>query len=155
MTKRAKGAKSTQPSDKHDGEEKSGDYEVGYCKPPKHSQFQEGNTLGGGRRKGSKNLRTIINEALQAKVSVTVGGKTKKLTKLELMVQQLVNKASQGDMKAAEKMIQLEERYGTFHNDNAPAPEKLKRDFAAMRNFLSLEEYIDPDYDHEEEEDDE
>jgi len=133
------------------GKPSENDYQVGYGKPPKHSQFKHDNTFGLGRRTGSKNLKTIVKEALGAKVPVTIGGKTRKLTKLELTVHQIANKASQGDMKAIEKVIQLEERYGTLDNSEAPAPEKLKHDLATLRDYLALQEFINPD--HEENDD--
>ena len=49
-----------------------GDYEVGYGKPPRHSQFvkgQSGNPRG--RPAGAKNLKTLLNKALNELVIVT------------------------------------------------------------------------------------
>ena len=60
--------------------------DVGYCKPPTHTQFKKGNTCGKGRPKGAKNLKTIVNEAMNQKVPVKIGGKTKKLSKVALTV---------------------------------------------------------------------
>ena len=48
-----------------------GSYEVGNCKPPKHSQFQKGKSGNAkGRPKGSKNLKTLIREEFLKPVTV-------------------------------------------------------------------------------------
>lgn len=143
---------STPPTESAGAKKAKGDYEVGYGKPPQHSKFKPGNTAGRGRRTGSKNLKTIVQEAGQAKVPVTIGGQTRKLTRPELAVHHLYNKAGQGDMKAADKMFQLEERYGALDHQSAPPPEKLKRDFKALRDYLTLQRLIDPDYQEEDDE---
>jgi hypothetical protein len=67
---------------------KSGEYEVGYRKPPVEHQFGPGGKkpFGSGRKKGVKNLRTHIDELLSEKVQVTLGGETKTMTKRELLV---------------------------------------------------------------------
>ena len=54
--------------------EPAGDYAVGYGKPLRHTGFQKsrsGNPKG--RPKGSKNLATLLAEALDEKVQVTEG----------------------------------------------------------------------------------
>jgi hypothetical protein len=52
-----------------DGEAAAQAYSVGYGRPPLHSRFGSGNKQGKGRRKGSKNLKTIVNEAFGAKMA--------------------------------------------------------------------------------------
>src|SRR5260370_28213794 len=74
------------------------DYEVGYKKPPTHSQFkkgQSGNPRGRPRR--AKNLGTILGEALDERVPVTENGRHCKITKADVMLKQLVNPAAQGE----------------------------------------------------------
>jgi hypothetical protein len=75
--------------------------EVGYGKPPKHTQFvkgQSGNPKG--RPKGSRNFATVIQDELKKRVAVTEDGKRKKITKREAVAKQLVNKAAAGDHRA-------------------------------------------------------
>jgi hypothetical protein len=75
--------------------------EVGYGKPPKGAQFQRGRSGNPkGRPKGVKNLATLLEEELEAKVPVTEHGRHKKITKRRAAVKQIVNKAASGDMKA-------------------------------------------------------
>lgn len=122
----------------------SGAYETGYCMPPKHSQFKKGNTMGKGRPKGAKNLKTIVNEALNQKVPAQIGGKTRKLSKIELTVHQVANKASQGDHKAAERALALYERYGPQEDLSGPEPDKVRKDLEALREYLAMQDAIYP-----------
>ena len=76
-------------------------YEVGYGKPPRHSQFkagQSGNPKG--RKKGVKNINTIFDDVLNEKVVLSENGRTYKISKKQALCRRLVNKALSGDMKA-------------------------------------------------------
>ena len=53
-------------------------YEVGYGKPPKHSQFRPGQSGNpAGRRKGVRNLKTDVKRTLATPVKVKEGGRTR------------------------------------------------------------------------------
>ena len=59
-----------------------GDHEVGYGKPPRHSQFiqgQSGNPRG--RQPGAKNMKTLLTKALNKLVVVTDHGGRRKVSK--------------------------------------------------------------------------
>ena len=87
---------------------KKGPYEVGYKKPPKTTQFQPGQSgHKQGRPKGSQNLTTIVSNAINEKVIVTENGQRKSVSKLEVAVKQLVNKAATGDPKAMMQLLPL------------------------------------------------
>lgn len=116
----------------------NGHYDVGYGKPPVATQFPKGNKMGKGRPKGSKNLKTIVNEALGVKVPAKINGKTMKLSKGELAIHQLANKASAGDLKAIEKVIALQERYGPQEDPQGPSPEQTRIDVETLRDHLAL-----------------
>jgi hypothetical protein len=85
-----------------------GPYEVGYKKPPKHTQFAA-NTSGNpkGRPKGSLNLATALNRALAETMPVIVNNRRVRMTKLDVSIKGLVNRAVRGDPKAMQQMLAL------------------------------------------------
>jgi hypothetical protein len=81
-------------------------YQTGYCKPPRQTQFAKGRSGNPeGRPKGSQNLATILNKAGRQRVRVTENGRTRYITKLEASTLQLVNKAVSGDLKAIKELL--------------------------------------------------
>lgn len=84
------------------------DYDVGYGKPPQHTQFkagQSGNPKG--RPKGVKNLSTDLQEELEQTILVTEANKTLEVTKQRAMVKTMIAKALKGDTPAANGLIKL------------------------------------------------
>jgi hypothetical protein len=85
-----------------------GDHAVGYRKPPRHSQFlkgQSGNPRG--RPPGAKNLKTLLNKALNELVVVTENGGRRKVSKREAIITQLVNCSAKGDFKAIQILLAM------------------------------------------------
>ena len=81
---------------------------VGYRKPPQHSRYragQSGNPQG--RPRGSKNLATLVHQALEEKVVVTEDGRRRKISKRQAIVAQLVNRSAQADLKATQILLGL------------------------------------------------
>jgi Family of unknown function (DUF5681) len=88
--------------------EDSGEYEVGFGKPPKHTRFRKG--ISGnprGKPKGTRNLATILERTLREKVVINENGTRKTITKLEAALKQLVNKAASGDLAAMRQLSAL------------------------------------------------
>jgi DNA modification methylase len=76
------------------------EYEVGFGRPPRASQFkpgQSGNPKG--RGKGRMNFSTELERELRTSITVTENGKTHKIPKQRAIVKQTVNKAASGDAK--------------------------------------------------------
>lgn len=75
-------------------------HKVGYCRPPKHTQFKKGQSGNpGGRPKGTLNVATVLENTLRQTVEV-VDEKTNEkrtITKLEAAIQRLVDNAVEGD----------------------------------------------------------
>ena len=79
---------------------------VGRGNPPKHTQFRKG-TSGNpkGRPRGSKNLTTYLMEAARDQVTATVGGKARRISKIQATAMQLATKAAGGDQGAIAKFL--------------------------------------------------
>jgi hypothetical protein len=83
-------------------------YKVGYGQPPEETRFKAGQSGNpAGRKKGSKNIKTLIQEAMDETVVVNIGGKRKTISKLQAACMQQANKAAAGDHKALQLIIAM------------------------------------------------
>ena len=99
------------PTEEEPAAEATDDYEIGRGKPPRHAGFQKGRSGNPkGRPKGSKNLATLLNQALDEKVYVTEDGVRRRVTKRELVIKQLVNKSATADLRAIKQLTDIVER---------------------------------------------
>lgn len=89
----------------------SDDYEVGYRKPPKASRWRKGRSGNPrGRQKGVPNLKTELIEELGEMIAIKEQGRPRKITKQRGVIKALTAKSVQGDMRAANILINLELR---------------------------------------------
>jgi hypothetical protein len=80
-----------------------GNYPVGYGKPPTEKQFTSGKSGNPrGRPRGRLNLRTIVGKALAKRVTLPNG---RRVSKGELLIEQVSNKAASGNLRAAQLML--------------------------------------------------
>jgi hypothetical protein len=90
----------------------SGDYDVGYGKPPRGTQFKPG--VSGnpqGRRRKSKEAELpfdLFQRIFNQKTRIRVDGKVRELPLREVAVQQLAAKAATGDASSIKEMIKIE-----------------------------------------------
>jgi hypothetical protein len=86
------------------------DYEVGYGKPPKKTQWEKGQSGNPSGKKGGagspKPLLDCLVEALNDKIEITVNGKKQTITKGRAVAISLLNGALGGSIK--EKLFFLE-----------------------------------------------
>ena len=88
--------------------DKQRDYEVGYGKPPRHTRFKPGRSGNPrGRPSGSKNLTTLLSEALNEFVIVAENGRRRKITKRQAIVTQLVNRSAKSDLRATKILLDI------------------------------------------------
>ncbi len=86
----------------------SDDYDVGYGKPPMHTQFKPGQTGNPqGRPKGSKNLKTDLLEELAETMRITEGGRERRISKQRALIKAQVARGIKGNDRAAAKILDL------------------------------------------------
>jgi hypothetical protein len=73
-----------------------------------------GNTRG--RPKGSRNLKTQIEEAMTASIPIQVGAKTKRVSRIAGVVLRQLQKALMGDGPAAIAVIKMALQLGLLEN---------------------------------------
>ena len=96
------------PSDTPVGE---GSYEVGYCKPPRHTRFKPGESgYPRGRPKGTRNLKTDLADELAERIVISERGRQRAISKQRAMLKQLMAKALKGDVRAASTILDRAER---------------------------------------------
>src|ERR1700751_1394680 len=84
------------------------DYGGGDGKPPRHSQFKRGQSGNPrGRPAGSKNLGTLVSEALNEPVIVVENGGRRKISKREAIIKQLVNRSAKADWRAIKILLDI------------------------------------------------
>jgi len=82
------------------------DYEVGYGRPPRQTRFEPGRSGNPrGRPNRSKNLATLLSEALREPAIVTENGRRRKVSKRQAVIKQLVNRSARGDLKAMQMLL--------------------------------------------------
>lgn len=88
------------------------EYKVGYCKPPRHSQFKPGQSgYPKGRRKGTRNFKTDLKATLRAPVKVMRDGRPRKISTQEAALLRLREKALGGDSRALDRLLSLAQVY--------------------------------------------
>lgn len=124
---------------------------VGYCNPPKATQFkpgQSGNPKG--RPKGARGLNTIVIEKMTEKLPVRTARGKRKMAKVEVMVQQSIDAGLGGNERERSKML---ERYRAAvpdepillpagvlpgEKDGAPPPEEFALDLAMVTHLHAV-----------------
>lgn len=117
-------------------DERDEDYEVGYGKPPKQTQFVKGKSGNPkGRPKGAKNLSTMFDQACREKVTVNRRGRSVRMTKFQASAHQLANKAASGDLKAINSLLSWSQSFGNG-SQHQTGPEPDENNQATMMSVL-------------------
>lgn len=109
------------------------DEPVGYGNPPVHSRFQKGRSGNpGGRKKDSRNFRTVLEEVMAREVEQP--GKNQPIPLIEALFLKLADCGLKGDWKAIERFLDRAERH-TLHRDE-PQRELPEEDAQMLDEFL-------------------
>jgi hypothetical protein len=93
---------------------------AGYKHPPARSRFPKGKSGNPfGRRKGQRNLATVLIEMLHQTVTVKEGDKSKRMTKGEALIRVIMSKANNGDRRAIDAVSFLAEKIGRVDDINS------------------------------------
>lgn len=99
----------------------SDDYEIGYKKPPRDTQFKKGESGNPkGRPKGRKSSADHMRAILNKKITVREGDKILRITSIEALVQTLMNRALKGDLPAARLLFAMGNGMGIFEASPDP-----------------------------------
>jgi hypothetical protein len=97
------------------------DYEVGYGKPPRHSQFKKGvcaNPRGRPRRSNAE-IGEVVHSFLSAQAQYREKGRTRTTSRLELAIKRHVTAALNGDVGSAAMLLKMRAHAKTF-GDTGP-----------------------------------
>lgn len=110
-------------------------YEVGYGRPPKHTQFVKGASGNPkGRPKGSKSFAAILNKNGRQLIEITENGRRRRITKFEAIALQLVNQGASGNLKAIRDLLRVVQQAEA----NQTGPDPLTELIAAMNRRSEL-----------------
>ena len=96
-------------------------YEVGYGKPPKHSQFKKGicaNPSGRGKRRELE-VGEIMKNVMNTKTEFRDRGQVKKASRIELTIRRLAAMATKGDVASAAMLLTVR-AHAEKHGDTSP-----------------------------------
>jgi hypothetical protein len=114
------------------------EYEVGFGKPQKSTQFSKGKSGNpNGRPKGSKNLATVFREIAQEQVTVTEGGRKRTMNKAHAIMVQLTNKAVSGERWAIQSYLQTDRLYSLSETTEEIPSELTQRNKEVMTGFIN------------------
>lgn len=115
----------------------SADDEVGYCKPPKAHQFQKGRSGNPkGRKKGSRGLKTDLKAELNSRVPVTENGKTKNLTKQQVVLKALVAKAAKGDTRASAQVLAMSMQMFGIEDERTDRTDLTPAELSILESYM-------------------
>jgi hypothetical protein len=84
------------------------EYKVGYGRPPKHTQFREGQSGNpNGRPKGARNLKTDLAAELNKRIDIREGDQRRRISKQEALIKRLIEQGLNGDPRALAAALNL------------------------------------------------
>jgi hypothetical protein len=94
------------------------DKPIGYGNPPVHSRFKKGESPNpGGRKKDSRNFKTVLDEVMAREVEQSGNGKKRAVPLIEALYLKQADCGLKGDWKAIESLLDRYERYALHRTD--------------------------------------
>lgn len=122
-------------------ENSNANYEVGYKKPPRDTQFRKGQSGNPkGRPKGTRNFKTDVQAILKKPIRLNKNGRTESVSTQEGMLLRMIDSALKGDARALSQALALA---ATHNND------EFVNDTAALSNPINesiLKNYFERHY---------
>lgn len=116
-------------------------FAVGYGKPPTATRFKPGASgNAAGRPRGHKNLKTLIRQAMTAKIPVQEGSGGRLVTKLEGVVLRQLQNALKGNDRSAMAVIKMATEMGfleDFAEHTAAENELTAADERILKELLT------------------
>jgi uncharacterized protein DUF5681 len=99
-----------------------GNYEIGYKKPPKHTRFQKGCRPPNpkGRPRKQFNLAELIRKELDRQVTVRENGRTIRMTIREAWMRRIINEATKGKRRAQRTFVKVAKPAEAWLGDPRP-----------------------------------
>ena len=114
------------------------DYDIGYGKPPKDTQFKKGQSGNPkGRPKGTKNFKTDLKEELAEQVLISEDGKRRPVSKQRALIKRVTQKGLVGDIRAIGMLAGWVFQLLDIGSDEADSDELSPDDEAILQRFLS------------------
>lgn len=104
----------------------SGGYEVGYGRPPVASRFKKGRSGNPrGRPKGSRSVRSLLEQVLSSPVTINEGGTTRVIEQRMALFKSMLARAIKGDPRSAALIIKLMDQFdvGAVNQQHQPITE--------------------------------
>jgi hypothetical protein len=113
---------------------------VGYGRPPTSSQFKPGQSGNrNGRPKGARNVSSMARDALDRTINVKEKGTCRKTTVRKAAYRRLAEKAANGDVKALDYLLSLENAERPPESDDTQNQRLSARDLEILQGFFDRE----------------
>ena len=111
------------------------DYEIGYRRPPRHSQFKKGVSSNprGRPRRFNPEIGDVVYSFLSAKAQYREKGQTKQTSRLELAIKHHINAALNGNVASTIMLLKMR-AHGLKFGDTGPLIIKIVNALPSMQH---------------------
>jgi hypothetical protein len=117
-----------------------------YCHTPEESHWKKGcpSPNAKGRPRGRKNDKVLVHQIFEKElVPAKIDGKTRRVSKRELSIRQVANKAAAGDLKAFDRAESLLARYAEPEVEE-PTDQEHAHHLTTLDQFIALRSKFAP-----------